>query len=170
MKKALAMVFTFLLVISCKTRKSLSEQLSASFAQHLQKFDSSATLDSVHIIRYIAVTQRLGRIVDDSVYHRELMRLEAQLSGAREKNNMDSIRFYLYEINALQTQMDSVTRAIPMGDTTHNAGYLIDCSYSISRSGKRKIDSTLVYIDQGGILRYTEYMDSAISRTAQNLK
>jgi len=164
------MVFALLLAISCKTRKSLSEQLSESFSNHLQKFDSSATLDSVHITWSIAVTQRLGRIVDDSVYNREGMRLQGQLSGAREKNNRDSIRFYLYEINALQTQMDSVTRSIPMGDTTHNVGYLVDCAYYITRSGKKRMDSTLVYIDQGGTLRYAEYLDSAIKRTTQNLQ
>ncbi len=163
------MILAILLSTSCKTRKSLSEQLTGSFATHLQKFDSAATLDSVHIIRYVAATQRLGRIVDDSIYNRELVRLQSQLSDAKGRGNRDTIKFYLYEINALQTQMDSVTRSIPMGDTTHNVGYLIDCSYYITRSGKKRMDSTLVYIDQGGILRYTEFLDSAIKRTIQTL-
>jgi hypothetical protein len=170
MGKLLAVTFASLLIISCQPRKTLSEQLSEAFSNHLRNIDSSATLDSVHIVRYAAVTQRLGRIIDDSIYNRELMRLQAQLSGARGKNtDADSIRFYVYEINALQTQMDSVTRAIPMGDTTRRAGFLIDCSYYITRNGKKKIDSTVVYVDAGGTLRYTDYMDSSIRRTVQTL-
>jgi hypothetical protein len=170
MIKALAVVAVLLLVISCKTKKNLSEQLNETFSKHLLNYDSSSTLDSVHILWSVPVTRKLGAIIDDSIYNRELMRLEGQLAGAKERTDIDSIRFYLYEIHSLRTQMDSVTRAIPLQDTTHNAGHLINCAYYISKREKRTMDSVLIYIDSTNTMRYTEYMDAAISRTAKSMK
>src|SRR5258708_27531023 len=143
MKNGIAMILGILLSTSCKSRKSLSEQLTGSFATHLQKFDSAATLDSVHIIRYVAATQRLGRIVDDSIYNRELVRLQSQLSDAKGRGNRDTIKFYLYEINALQTQRDSGTRSIPMGVTPHNGGSITHSPFHIPLRQHKKTNNTL---------------------------
>src|SRR5258708_2098874 len=169
MRKSLFATFALLLIISCKYRNNLSTQLTNSFANHLKKIDSFAALDSVHILWNITVTQRLSRIIDDSVYIREFMRVQAQLSGAQRKNNKDSIDFYQYEINYMEQAIDSVTKSIARGDTTRKYGYLIDCASYITKNGKTKIDSTLVYIDTTSTIRYTEFMDSSIKRTIRML-
>lgn len=162
-------IFALLLIISCKPRKDLSEQLTESFANHLQKIDSLAALDSVQVLRKIPVTQRLSRIIDDSVYIREFVRVEVQLSSALHKNDKDSIAFYRYEINYMEKAIDSVTRSIAKGDTARKYGYLIGCAYYLKKNGKTKVDSTLVFIDTTSRIRYTEFMDSAIKRTVSML-
>jgi predicted phosphohydrolase len=163
-------VFALLLMGSCAHHKSLEEQLNESFANHLEKLDSSAKLDSVHILWNAKVTERLGRIIDDSVYIREFARVQAQLSAALPKNNMDTIVFYRYEINYMEKQIDSVTKSIPQGDTTHRYGFLINCAYYITRNQKTKMDSTLIFVDSTSTMRYTEYMDSAIGKTVRTMK
>src|SRR5580698_5198722 len=116
MKKISILIFILFILFSCKQPKTLSEQLTASFGSHLGKIDSLAVLDSVHIQWTIPVTQRLGRIIDDSVYIREFMRLQGQLAKARQRNNRDSIDFLEYEINYMKQEIDSVTRSIAQGD------------------------------------------------------
>ncbi len=170
MLKALAIVAALLLAISCKTKKDLSAQLGETFAKHLLKVDSSSTLDSVHIIWSVRVTRKMGAIIDDTIYNRELMRLESQLAGAKERTDMDSIKFYVYEIHALRTQMDSVTKAIALQDTIRDAGHLMNCAYYISNPEKKRMDSVLVYIDSTSTIRYTDYLDAALSRTARSMK
>jgi hypothetical protein len=169
MRKLLVAIFALLLIISCKHQKNLSEQLNDSFTNHLKKIDSAATLDSVHVLWNIPVTQRLSRIIDDSVYMRIFMRVQAQLSSAQQKNDKDSIEFYQYEINFMKKEIDSVTKSIARGDTTRKYGNLIGCAYYITRNKKSKIDSTLVFIDSTFVMRYTEFMDSSIKRTIENL-
>jgi hypothetical protein len=167
MRQLLTAIFALLLIVSCAHRKSLSEQLNDSFSNHLKKLDSSATLDSVHIQWNANVTEKLSRIIDDSVYVREYNRIQAQLSEALPKNDKDSIAFYRYEINYMEKEIDSVTKSIPQGDTTRRYGYLIGCAYYISKNQKTRVDSTLIFIDSTSTMRYTEYMDSAIGRTVR---
>jgi hypothetical protein len=167
MRQILTAIFALLVIVSCAHRKSLSEQLNDSFANHLKILDSSATLDSVHILWNAKVTEKLSRIIDDSVYIREFTRIQGQLSGALPKNDKDSIEFYRYEINYMEKEIDSVTKSIAQGDTTHRYGYLIGCAYYITKNQKTKIDSTMVFIDSTSTMRYTEYMDSAIGRTVK---
>ena len=153
-----------------KNKNTLAENLTTNFANHLRKLDSSITLDSVHIIRFVSLNQRMGRIIDDSIYRREFMRIQVQLLRAQQNNYKDSIEFYQYEIKNLERRgIDSVTQSISVGDTTHNNGYLINCSYYISKNGKQKIDSTIVYIDLTSTMRYTEFIDSSLKRTIKKL-
>jgi len=70
---------------------------------------------------------------------------------------------------ALRVQMDSVTKAIAFQDTTRDAGHLINCAYYISNREKNKMDSVLIYIDSTNIIRYTEYLDAAVRRTARSI-
>ncbi|SRR5579871_6854473 len=169
MRKLPVAIFALMLVISCKNQEKLSEQLNTSFANHLKKMDSSATLDSVHILWNIAITQKVGRIIDDTMYVREFMRIQAQLLSARQKQDKDSIEFYEYEINYMKKEIDSVTKTIALGDSTYKYGYLVNCLYYITKNEKKKIDSTVVFIDSTFTLRYTEYMDSAIRRTIKTM-
>jgi len=165
MRKLFLAILT-LLVISCKQhRQSLAEQLTVTFSNHLKQIDSATELDSVHILWKVMVTERLGRIIDDSTYVREFTRIKAQLGNAQQKNDKDSIEFYQYEINYMEKEIDSLNRSIPGGDITKSYGSLIGCAYYIRRNNKTKIDSTILFIDSASTMRYTEYMDSAISRT-----
>jgi hypothetical protein len=163
-------VVVLLLMGSCAHHKSLEQQLRESFANHLQQLDSSATLDSVHILWNARFTQKFSRIIDDSVYVREYNRIQAQLSGALPKNDKDSLAFYRYEINYMEKEIDSVTKAIGEGDTVHRYGNLIGCAYYISKNQKTKVDSTLIFIDSTSTMRFTEYMDSSIERTVRTMK
>jgi len=169
MRKLLVAIFALLLTISCKDHKTLSEQLNDSFANHLKKIDSLAVLDSVHILWNTPINQRLGRIIDDSIYIREFVSVQAQLTSAKQKNDNDSIEFYQSELSYMEKPIDSVTKSIALGDTTRRFGYLIGVAYYITKNQKTKVDSTIVTIDSASRMLYTEYMDSAIKRTITNL-
>ena len=166
--RKLPLALLLLFVISCTQHKqSLVEQLNATFSRHLKQIDSTVELDSIHVLWKANVTEKMGRIVDDSIYVREFVRIRGQLAGAQQKNDKDSIEFYQYEINYMEKEIDSITRSIPAGDTTKKYGSLINCAYYIKRNGKTKIDSTLLFIDSTSTFRYTEYLDSAVSRTVR---
>jgi hypothetical protein len=170
MRKTRLAIFAVLLVISCTPRKNLPEQLGESFSSHLKRIDSSAILDSVHIIWNSPMTQRMGRIFDDSVYVREFMRIQAQLARSKQKNERDSVEFYQYEIGVMKKEVDSVTQSIAHSDTTHIFGYLIDCAFYIKKNEKTKIDSTIIFIDSTSTMRFTGFMDSSIRRTLKALR
>jgi hypothetical protein len=169
MGKLWVAILSVWLIISCTHQKNLSEQLNDSFADHLKKIDSLTTMDSVHLLWNTTVTEKLGRIFDDTAYLREFMRVQAQLLRAQQENKKDSIEYYLYEKNNLEKGMDSVTRSIAQGDTTRRYGSLIGCVYFISRNQKTTFDTTMIFIDSRSTLRYTEFMDSAIKRTIKRL-
>jgi hypothetical protein len=169
MGKLFVAIFLLLLISSCKQRKSLQDQLKESFATHLKKIDSLAALDSVHILWKTTVTQKLGRVIDDSVYMREFVRVQGQLHNAQEKKEKDSVAFFEYEIHYMQKEIDSVTRSISLADSTQQFGLLMNCAYYITRNQKTKTDSTLIFIDSTSTMRYTEFMDSSIKRTLQSM-
>jgi hypothetical protein len=159
-----------LLNISCKHQKNLSEKLYDSFANHLSRIDSSAILDSVHILWSTSATQKLGAIIDDSGYVREFMRVQMQLRSAQQKSDKDSIDFYQYEIGYMKGEIDSVTKSISLSDTTRKFGYLIGYDYYITKNKETKIDSTIIFIDSTSTLRFPEFMDSAIRKTIKMFK
>jgi predicted phosphohydrolase len=165
MRNPIIATFTLLFLLSCSHRKTLTEQLTATFTAHLQRIDSLATLDSVQVRWKVPVTERLTRIIDDSVYMREYSRLRAQLTSALRKQDKDTIEFYQYEINYMEQEIDSISKSIEKGDTTRRFGVLIGCGYSIAKNGRSKYDSTLIFIDSASTIRFTEFMDSAIRRT-----
>src|ERR1700746_365855 len=122
MRKLLDAFIALLVIVSCEHKKDLSEQLSNSFANHLKKIDSIAVLDSVHILWNVSITERLGRIIDDTFYIREFMGVQANLLSAKRKNDKDSIEIYEYEINVMKNPIDSLTKSIVRADTTRKFG------------------------------------------------
>jgi len=88
--------------------------------------------------------------------------------GAMMKNDKDSIAFYRYEINALERGIDSISKSIPHTDTLHRFGSLISCAFFLRKGDKTISDSTLIYLDSAHYLRYTDYMDSSISRSIRS--
>ncbi len=169
MRKLFSSIFILLSVASCMHKQTLTEQLHATFSNHLKQIDSAATLDSVHVFFNVPVTQRLVTIIDDSSYVREYTRIKSQLTNARQKNAKDSIEFYQYEISYMEKEIDSVSKSIGQGDTVHSYGLLLGCAYHLKKNNKAKTDSTILFIDSTSVIRYTEYMDSALSRTSKML-
>jgi hypothetical protein len=168
-KKILLATAAPLWMFCCKDPKNLQEQLTESFANHLRKVDSSAVLDSVHILWNAKVTQKMGRVIDDSIYRREFIRVQAQLSRAKVANTRDSIDFYQNEIDYMEHQMDAITKSIAEADSTHQFGNLIGTAFYLTLHQKTKMDSTIVYFDSSSTMRYTEFMDSAIRRAVSSI-
>lgn len=154
---------------SCnRPTSTLTEQLTVAFSHHLSRIDPGVRLDSVHLLWSVPVTERLGRVIDDTVYVREYHRIRSQMAGALQRNDRDSIAFYRYEIAVLEREIDSISKAIGQGDTTRRYGSLLSAAYYLEKEGHTLNDSTLLYIDTSGVLRYTGYMDSSIARTIRS--
>lgn len=168
MRKLLFLLALLSVLLSCSHKKTLTEQLTVAFSNHLSRIGPDATLDSVHILWSVPVTEKLGRVIDDTLYVREYNRIRTQLAGARQKNDRDSIAFYNYEIKVMEHEIDSISTAIGQGDTTRHYGSLICAAYSLEKQGHTANDSTLLYLDSAGVLRYTWYMDSSIARTTRS--
>lgn len=150
---------------SCTTKMPLDEQLKTAFSNHLHRLAPTAALDSIHVLWSTPVNERLARIIDDTVYVREYNRIKWQLANARAKNDRDSLAFYRYEIRVMEREIDSISKAIPQGDTTHQYGDLIACSYFLRKDGRAFSDSTLIYLDSAHALRYTAFLDSSLARS-----
>ncbi|HVU94360.1 MAG TPA: hypothetical protein VHE34_04015 [Puia sp.] len=169
MRKCLPLAILAGALIACTPKKPLTAQLTTAFTNHLARIDSTITLDSVRIIWNVPVNERLARIIDDTVYVREYNRVKAQLAGAAAKNDRDSMAFYRYEIRVMEHEIDSISKAIGKGDTTHSYGSLVACAYYLKNKDRAIKDSTLLYIDSAGVMRYTGFMDSSIARTTRQL-
>jgi hypothetical protein len=163
---------TVLLLLSCGCHhpRTLPESLTAVFSDHLRRIDSAAMLDSLHVRWNIPVTEKMGRVFDDSIYVREYSRVKAQLVGALSSGNKDSIGFYEYEIDYMEKEIDSIGRSIGLGDSTRRFGSLVGCSFYIHKSNKLRMDSTIVFIDTTSTLRFTDFIDSALRRTIKMLE
>ena len=162
------LLFTFPLVLFSCHEKSLQEQLTVAFSNHLSRLNPDASLDSIHIIWSVPVNEKLARIIDDTVYVREYNRIRRQLARARMANDNDSIDFYRYEIRVLEHGIDSVSESIGQGDTTHSHGTLLSCTYYLTKNKKAIRDSTMLYLDSVNVLRYTQFMDSSMTRAMRN--
>ena len=169
MRKLFVAILSLLVILSCKNQKTLAEQLKDRLASHLNLIDSSASLDSVHILWNAPINEKLVRIIDDSTYIREFMRVQSQLSSAKQKNDKDSIDFYQYEINFMEKEIDSGTKSIGRADTTRTFGRLIGVAYYVTKNQKTKKDSTIIAIDSVSNMVSTEYLDSAIKKTVRDL-
>jgi hypothetical protein len=159
-----------LLCCGCHHPRTLRESLTAIFGDHLRQIDSTATLDSLQVRWNIPMTEKLGTIFNDSLYVREYSRIKAQLAGALVKGNKDTIEFYEYEIHYMEEEIDSISHAIGVSDSSRRFGALVGCSYYLSGNQREKIDSTVVFIDTTSTIRFTDYMDSSLRRTAKMLR
>jgi hypothetical protein len=169
MIKSSVSLFSLLLFLSCAHHTSFQEQLNENFANHLKRIDSTAGLDSVHVLWKVSATEKLGRIIDDSIYMRDYVKIQGQLQRAVKKNEKDSIEFLRYELNYIKGVMDSLSGSISKADTTLKFGYMMSCAYHITRNHQSVTDSTIIFIDSKSIMRFTEYMDSSLSRTLKGM-
>jgi hypothetical protein len=158
-----------LLLCGCHHRSTLPESLKVIFADHLRQIDTAATLDSVHVRWNFPVTERLGRIIDDTIYVREYSGIKAQLAGALATGDKDSIEFYEYEIHYMEKEIDSIGHGIGLGDSSRRFGSLVGCSFYISKNKKSLMDSTVLFIDTTSTVRLADFLDSALRRTVKTL-
>jgi hypothetical protein len=170
MAKSAIILSALLFLCACQHRQTLPESLTAIFSDHLRYIDSAATLDSLHVRWTIPVTEKMGRIFDDSIYVREYSRIKAQLAGAMTMGNKDSIEFYEYEIDYMEKEIDSIGHSIGQSDSSHRYGSLVGCSYYLSGKMKKLMDSTMVFIDTTSTVRFTDFIDSALRRTVKLLQ
>jgi hypothetical protein len=159
-----------LLFCGCYHPRTLPESLTSIFSDRLRRIDSAARLDSLRVQWNIPVTQKMGRIFDDSIYVREYSRVKSQLAGALSLGDKDSIEFYEYEIHYMEMEIDSIGHSIGLGDSTHHYGSVVGCSFYISKNNKLKMDSTIVFIDTTSTIRFTDFIDSALRRTVKMLQ
>jgi hypothetical protein len=167
MTKFGVVLFVVLIGCGCQHRRTLPESLTVIFADHLRQIDSAMTLDSVHVQWNVPVTEKMGRIFDDSIYVREYSRIKGQLAGALAMGNKDSIDFYQYEIHYMEKEIDSIGHGIGESDTVHRYGTLVGCAYYLRGNKKSFLDSTILFIDTTSTVRFTDFMDSALRRTVK---
>lgn len=160
-------LFALLLFCACHHRTTLPESLAVIFADHLQQIDTDAALDSVHVRWNFPVTEKLGRIIDDTIYVREYSRVKAQLAGALAAGDKDDIEFYEYEIHYMEKEIDSIAKGIVSSDSSRQFGSLVGCSFYIRKNKKTLMDSTVLFIDTTNTVRLTDMMDSALRRTVK---
>lgn len=170
MTRIAKIILAALLSCGCHHSKTLPESLTAIFTDRLHRIDTATALDSLHVQFNIPVTEKLGRIIEDSVYIREYSRIRAQLAGALLMGNKDSIEFYKYEIRYMEQEIDSLGRGIALGDSSRRYGSLVSCAYFLGENHHSLMDSTLIFIDTTNTVRYTEYIDSALQRTVRAMR
>ena len=171
MKKTLLIAFlTTATFLYCKHSENLSEQLKSNFTTHLKKVDSSLVLDSFRIIGIDTINQRLGTIIDDTVYKRSLYRVQLQLANAVKEQKKDSIRFYQEEINYMLPQIDSLTNSIPKADTKKKFGIVIRCLYQVRKNSEYQKTFILYFLDNKMNVLNSDMIDSIIHRSYVKLK
>ena len=158
------------LLMGCNSKPaSLSIQLEENLLDHLKRNDSTIILDSFRVIRSDKFVERLGRIFDDTIYKRELYRVQAQLTNAIKYQKQDSIEFYQGEVNYMQPQIDSLTKSIAQADTTKKIGLLVSCWFQISKNNMRNSGAIYYFLDQQMIIRNSDMIDSTISLLSKSM-
>jgi hypothetical protein len=170
MKKPLFIAFILpVIFLYCTHSTGLTEELKLNFLNHIKIVDSSLVLDSFKITNIDTLVQRLGRILDDSAYKRELRRVQGQLDNAIMEQKKDSIKFYQGEVNYMIPQIDSLTNSISKADTTKILGIRIKCLYQIRKNNKLSNDSLYYYLDNKMNIQNPYLIDSSILRTSKRL-
>ena len=170
MKRAIA--FIFLAIVGCKSSPppDLSSQLKSDLSSRLLKIDSFALIDSFKILGVDTIVPRLGIIIDDTIYIRQLHSVQEQLAHAMTRSRKDSIEYFQGEVNYMTGQIDSITASIKTADTTNKFGILARCYYQISKNDKNKKDSIYYFIQNKGHIINSEMLDSFVARSYRNLK
>jgi hypothetical protein len=173
MKKTMAVVFLgTMLFLSCTHPATLSEQMKLNFSGHLKKLDSSLVLDSFRIIQIDTMVEKLGRMIDDTIYKLELHRVQSQLANAVKQQKKDSIAIYQEEINYMIPQIDSVTNSISKGDTKKIYGFMMRCAYQIRKNNLFVKDSIVYFFDNGMKIRNPGFAntDTLIARSLKKIR
>jgi len=172
MNRLLAYALIMMAIASCKSTVplDLSSQLKKDVSSRLLKIDSSALIDSFKVMRVDTIGQRFGKIVDDTIYVRQLNSVREQLAHAKTRSRKDSIAYFQGEIDYMTGQIDSLTASIKTADTTYKWGIMAGCYYQIRKNEKQANDSIYYFIQKSGEIVNSEMLDSFVLRTYRKLK
>jgi hypothetical protein len=165
-------VAAILFFLSCTSSHSntIPEQLQSNFSAHAAKIDSSLILDSFRLVRVDTLVEKLGRIIDDTIYKREFYRIQSQLQNAVKEQKKDSIAIYQDEINYMLPQIDSITKSIPKGDTTKIFGILASCNFWLKKNDKKNNGVVYYFLDRKMNILNADRIDSTIAIALNQLK
>ena len=92
MNRLFAHIFILTAIASCKSTPppDLSSQLKKDLSSRLLKIDSSAFIDSFKVMQVDTIVPRLGKIIDDTIYTRQLNSVREQLAHAKTRPRKDS--------------------------------------------------------------------------------
>jgi hypothetical protein len=116
------------------------------------------------------LTLKGGAIVEDTIYKRELSRVQSQLANAVAMKMKDSVMIYQYEVNYMLGQIVSLTKSIPKADTSNKFGIMIRCLYQIQKSNRTVRDSVPYVIDEKMNIRNHNFIDTMIARSYRKIK
>ncbi len=165
-RTTLLLLFMCIIYTYCGNKPvSIPDQLKANFSKHVIKIDPSIVIDSFQVLRMDTMVEKLGRIIDDTIYKRELYHVENQLVNAKKEQLSDSIEFYNDEIKYMLIQIDSITKSIRSGDTKKAFGLIATCRYQIRKNNNRSKDLVFYFFDNRMNLVNADMIDSAIYRS-----
>jgi len=172
MNRLFAHIFILTAIASCKSTPppDLSSQLKKDLSSRLLKIDSSAFIDSFKVMQVDTIVPRLGKIIDDTIYTRQLNAVLEQLAHAKTRPRKDSIAYFQGEVDYMTGQIDSLTASIKTADTIHTYGIMAGCYYRIRKNTQQAHDSIYYFIQKSGDIVNSEMLDSIILRSYRNLK
>ena len=172
MNRLFAHIFILTAIASCKSTPPpvLSSQLKKDLSSRLLKIDSSALIDSFKVMQVDTIVPRLGKIIDDTIYTRQLNSVREQLAHAKTRPRKDSIAYFQGEVDYMTGQIDSLTASIKTADTIHKYGIMAGCYYRIRKNTQQAHDSIYYFIQKSGDIVNSEMLDSFILRSYRNLK
>ena len=141
-----------------------------NFIGRVRKVDSLLRLDSFKIVRVDTITEKIGRAVEDSIYSKELERIETELNNAMISKNKDSIEFLKYEIDYMRKEVDSLTALIKNADTTKKYGVIVTSLYELRKNDKSQKDTAYFFIDIKGNILNSSMIDAFIQRGYERVK
>ncbi len=170
-KTTLPLLLLCIMYSSCANKPdSIQEQLKANFSKHVNKIDPTIIIDSFQVLKIDTMVEKLGRIIDDSIYKRELYHVQNQLANAQKEGLTDSAEFYDSEIKYMLIQIDSVTNSIRSGDTKKSFGFLVICHYQIRKNNNHHKDLIFYFFDTKMNIVNADMIDSDIYRSYRRIK
>jgi hypothetical protein len=172
MNRLFAYALILMAIVSCKSTppSDLSSQLKKDASSRLLKIDSSAIIDSFKVMQVDTIGQRFGKIMDDTIYIRQLNSVREDLAHAKTRSRKDSIAYFQGEIDYMTGQIDSLTASIKTADTTYKWGIMAGCYYRVRKNTRQAHDSIYYFIQKSGEIVNSEMLDSFIVRSYRKLK
>jgi hypothetical protein len=155
----------------CQTKlKPLQEQAMDSFVGRVLKVDPLLRLDSFEVASVDTMTEKTGRIIEDSIYSKEYGRIETQLNNAIISYKKDSIDFLKYELAYMKKEMDSLTGLIKSADPKNKFGFIVTLLYKLRKNDKTQKDTVYFFMDSVGNIVNSKMIDIVIQKSYERMK
>jgi len=120
-------------------------------------------LDSFNVVWVDTLTEKFGRIIDDTIYSREHDKIRSLFENA---TNKDSLDFYKYELDYMAKEIDSITRSIPAADTKKKYGLAVKVFFSLLKNGRSAGSYAYYFLDKQGNVLDSDLIDSVFIKEA----